>query len=68
MAIDYRKLLMKYIKHIIDKEGVSFIGCCTQGDGDEEKDVRTGAIDWHRPLFTLEEIDELQRLAEESIK
>ena len=53
MVIDYRELLMKYIEHVGECEGVTFMSKCHE--------PRTG-------LFTTEEWEELQRLDGESEK
>jgi len=53
--MDYRDLLKKYIGRVIDREGVTFI---PMKPNDNHK--------YDCQVFTQEEIDELNKLADES--
>jgi len=55
--IDYQDLLKRYIQHVCNEEGTDFIyRCITKDEAPKRRPELT--------IFTQEEIDELERLAE----
>jgi hypothetical protein len=49
MAIDYQILLEKYIRHIVDVEGVDYVGCVNEKwSGSEVKFSDEEAAELHR--------------------
>jgi len=53
--MDYRKLLIKYIVHILDNEGISYIDWLNNDKGSAA-------------VFTAEEIKELKALDKEAVR
>lgn len=56
MTIHYRELLKKYMRVVVDAEGVTFLM------GIDDPDVDAGRS------FTMEEIDELEAIAREVLR